>query len=188
MKRPLTIYSPLFAATLFIAGCGYNTIQTMDERVNQAQGQVQTQLQRRNDLIPNLVATVRGVAKQESTIFTSIADARARLGGAIQSGNVRQMAAADSVLSQGIGRLLAIAENYPQLQSSQNFRQLQDQLEGTENRISVARQDYNTAVGEYNSYIRRFPYNLTAKVFGMGQPREYFQATGAAAQPPTVSF
>jgi LemA protein len=98
------------------------------------------------------------------------------------------MAAADSVLSQGIGRLLAIAENYPQLQSSQNFRQLQDQLEGTENRISVARQDYNTSVGEYNSYIRRFPYNLTAKVFGMGQPREYFQATQGAAEPPTVKF
>ena len=187
MRRSSRIHLSLLAATM-LASCGYNTIQTMDERVNQAQGQVQTQLQRRNDLIPNLVATVRGVAKQESTIFTSIAEARTRIGGAIQSGNVRQMAAADSVLTQGIGRLLVIAENYPQLQSSQNFRQLQDQLEGTENRISVARQDYNTAVGEYNAYIRRFPYNLTAKVFGMGEPRDYFQATGAAAQPPTVSF
>ena len=98
------------------------------------------------------------------------------------------MAAADSVLSQGLGRLLAIAENYPQLQSSQNFRDLQTQLEGTENRISVARQDYNTAVGEYNSYIRRFPNNLTAKVFGMGKPRDYFEASQGAAQPPTVKF
>jgi LemA protein len=188
MKRPLRIHWPLLAAALFLAGCGYNTIQSMDERVNQAQGQIQTQLQRRADLIPNLVNTVKGVTKQEDTVFISIANARARLGGAIQSGSVRQMAAADSVLSQGLGRLLAIAENYPQLQSSQNFRQLQDQLEGTENRISVARQDYNTAVGEYNAYIRRFPYNLTAKVFGMGQPREYFQASQGAAQAPTVSF
>jgi LemA protein len=186
MRGP-RIHLTLFAAAM-LGGCGYNTIQTLDERVNQAQGQVQTQLQRRNDLIPNLVATVRGVAKQESTIFTSIADARARLGGAIQSGNVRQMAAADSVLTQGLGRLLAIAENYPQLRSSENFRDLQSQLEGTENRISVARQDYNTAVGEYNAYIRRFPYNLTAKVFGMGRPREYFEAAPGAEQAPRVAF
>ena len=94
----------------------------MDERVNQAQGQIQTQLQRRADLIPNLVNTVKGVTKQEDTVFISIANARARLGGAIQSGNVRQMAAANPLLTQGLGRLLAIAENYPQLQSSENFR------------------------------------------------------------------
>jgi len=182
------MYVSLLASALLLAGCGYNQIQTLDERVNQAQGQIQTQLQRRADLIPNLVNTVKGVTKQEDTVFISIANARARLGGAIQSGNVRQMAAADSVLSQGLGRLLAIAENYPQLQSSQNFRDLQTQLEGTENRISVSRQDYNNAVGEYNSYIRRFPYNLTAKVFGMGKPRDYFEASQGAAQAPTVSF
>ena len=188
MKRSLGVHLFLLATTVLVGGCGYNTIQTLDERVNQAQGQVQTQLQRRSDLIPNLVNTVKGITKQEDTVFISIANARARLGGAIQSGNVRQMAAADSVLSQGLGRLLAIAENYPQLQSSQNFRQLQDQLEGTENRISVARQDYNSAVGEYNGYIRRFPYNLTAKVFGMGEPREYFAAASGAAEAPTVTF
>jgi LemA protein len=188
MQRSTRMYLPLLASALWLAGCGYNQIQTMDERVNQAQGQIQTQLQRRADLIPNLVNTVKGVTKQEDTVFISIANARSRLGGAIRSGNIGQMAAADSVLSQGLGRLLAIAENYPQLQSSQNFRQLQDQLEGTENRISVARQDYNTAVGEYNGYIRRFPYNLTAKVFGMGQPREYFQAQQGATQAPTVTF
>lgn len=188
MKRSLGVHLFLLATAVLIGGCGYNTIQTLDERVNQAQGQVQTQLQRRSDLIPNLVNTVKGITKQEDTVFISIANARARLGGAIQSGNVRQMAAADSALSQGLGRLLAIAENYPQLQSSQNFRQLQDQLEGTENRISVSRQDYNTAVGEYNAYIRRFPYNLTAKVFGMGEPREYFEAAPGATEAPTVSF
>jgi LemA protein len=179
---------PLLATCIVLAGCGYNTIQTMDERVNQAQGQIQTQLQRRSDLIPNLVETVRGVAKQESTVFISVANARSRLAGAVQSGDVDSMAAANQELSQGIGRLLAISENYPQLRSSDNFRQLQDQLEGTENRISVARQDYNTAVGEYNAYIRRFPYNITANVFGMGTPRKYFAAEAGAQQAPEVRF
>jgi len=174
-------------ATL-IAGCGYNTIQTMDERVNQAQGQIQAQLQRRADLIPNLVNTVKGITKQEDTVFISIANARSRLGGAIQSGNVPEMAAANDQLSAGLGRLIAISENYPQLRSSENFKQLQDQLEGTENRISVARQDYNAAVGEYNAYIRRFPYNITAKVFGMGKAREYFEAQKGAAEAPKVQF
>ena len=188
MNRSSRIQVPVLAALVFVAGCGYNTIQTLDERVNQAQGQIQTQLQRRSDLIPNLVNTVKGITKQEDTVFISIANARARLAGAVQSGNVPEMAAANQQLSQGLGRLLAIAENYPQLQSSQNFRQLQEQLEGTENRIAVARQDYNTAVGEYNAFIRRFPYNLTAKVFGMGSPRAYFEAAEGAREVPKVQF
>jgi LemA protein len=188
MRRFLTIHLPLVASVALIAGCGYNDIQTMDERVNQAQGQIQSQLQRRNDLIPNLVQTVKGVTKQEDTVFISIANARSRLAGAVQSGNVGEMSAADQQVSQGLGRLLAISENYPQLRSSENFRDLQSQIEGTENRISVARQDYNTAVGEYNAYIRRFPYNLTAKVFGMGKPREYFGAAPGATEPPQVKF
>ena len=188
MNRGSRIQLPLLASLVLVAGCGYNTIQTLDERVNQAQGQIQTQLQRRSDLIPNLVETVKGITKQEDTVFISIANARARLGGAVQSGNVPEMAAANQQLSQGLGRLLAIAENYPQLQSSQNFRQLQEQLEGTENRVAVARQDYNTAVGEYNGYIRRFPYNLTAKVFGLGTPREYFEAEAGAKEAPKVEF
>jgi LemA protein len=188
MKRSSMIRVPLLATVMLIAGCGYNNIQTMDERVNQAQGQIQTQLQRRSDLIPNLVNTVKGVTKQEDTVFISIANARARLSGAVQAGNVPEMAAANQQLTQGLGRLLAISENYPQLRSSENFRQLQDQLEGTENRIAVARQDYNTAVGEYNAYIRRFPYNLTAKVFGLGKPREYFEAAAGAQEAPKVTF
>ncbi|MDQ3223000.1 MAG: LemA family protein [Gemmatimonadota bacterium] len=188
MNRSSRIQVPLLASLLLVAGCGYNTIQSLDERVNQAQGQIQTQLQRRSDLIPNLVETVKGITKQEDTVFISIANARARLGGAVQAGNVPEMSAANQQLTQGLGRLLAIAEAYPQLQSSQNFRQLQDQLEGTENRVAVARQDYNTAVGEYNSYIRRFPYNLTAKVFGMGSPREYFEAEAGSTEAPQVRF
>ena len=179
---------PLLAAAVLIAGCGYNEIQTKDETVNKAQGQIQTQLQRRADLIPNLVNTVKGITKQEDTVFITIANARARLSGAIQSGNVPEMSAANQQLSQGLGRLLAISENYPQLRSSENFRQLQDQLEGTENRIAVARQDYNAAVGDFNAYIRRFPYNLTAKVFGLGKPRDYFEATAGAAEAPKVTF
>jgi len=188
MKRSSTIAFALATFAVLTAGCGYNTIQTMDERVNQAQGQIQTQLQRRADLIPNLVNTVKGVTKQEDTVFISIANARSRLGGAIQSGNVPEMSAANTALSQGLGRLLAISENYPQLRSSENFRQLQDQLEGTENRISVARQDYNSAVGDYNAYIRRFPYNLTAKIFGLGNPRAYFEAAAGATEAPKVQF
>jgi LemA protein len=188
MRRSFTRQLLLVVGATLGVGCGYNTIQTMDERVNQAQGQIQTQLQRRADLIPNLVNTVKGVTKQEDTVFISIANARSRLGGAIQSGNVPEMAAANNALNAGLGRLLAISENYPQLRSSENFKQLQDQLEGTENRIAVARQDYNTAVGEYNAYIRRFPYNLTAKVFGLGKPREYFEAAAGATEAPKVSF
>ncbi len=188
MQRASRMYLSLLTTALVLAGCGYNQIQTLDERVNQAQGQIQTQLQRRADLIPNLVNTVKGITKQEDTVFIAIANARARIGTAVKSGNVPEMAAANQQLNSGLERLLAIAENYPQLQSSQNFRDLQTQLEGTENRISVARQDYNTAVGEYNSYIRRFPNNLTAKVFGMGKPRDYFEASEGAAQPPTVKF
>ncbi len=178
----------LATAVVLLAGCGYNQMQTLDEKVNQAQGQIQTQLQRRADLIPNLVNTVKGITKQEDTVFISIANARAKLSGAIQSGNVGDMSAANTQLSQGLGRLLAISENYPELKSSENFRQLQDQLEGTENRISVARQDYNASVGEYNAFIRRFPYNLTAKVFGMGKSREYFEAEAGAAGAPKVQF
>ncbi len=188
MKRSSKVALSLVTLAMLTTGCGYNQIQTMDETVNKAKGQIQTQLQRRADLIPNLVNTVKGVTKQEDTVFISIANARAKLSGAVQSGNIGDMAAANAALGQGLGRLIAISENYPQLKSSENFRQLQDQLEGTENRVSVARQDYNTAVGEYNAYIRRFPYNLTAKVFGMGAPREYFAAEAGAAEAPKVGF
>ena len=170
------------------AGCGYNTIQTYDEQVNAAQSQIKVQLQRRADLVPNLVETVKGYAKQEQTIFTEVAEARAKLAGAVQSNDLQQMSAANTALTAPLGRLLAIAESYPQLKSNENFRALQDQLEGTENRIAVARQDYNETVNRYNAYIRRFPAVLTAKVIGKG-PREYFELqTPAAAETPKVDF
>src|ERR1700674_1337358 len=114
MKRsPMVVALFVAAAASFTGGCGYNQIQTMDEKVSQAQGQIQTQLQRRADLIPNLVSTVKGITKQEDTVFISIANARSKLSGAVQSGNVPEMAAANAQLSQGLGRLLAISENYP---------------------------------------------------------------------------
>lgn len=171
-----------------VAGCGYNTIQTMDEQVNAAEAQIKVQLQRRADLIPNLVETVRGFARQESLVFVAVAEARAKLSGAVQSGNLQQMAEAESALRQPLGRLLAIAEAYPQLKSNENFRALQDQLEGTENRLATARTDYNEAVNRYNAYIRRFPQVLTAKVLGK-KARAYFELqTPGAAEAPKVNF
>jgi len=178
----------LLLALVFVAGCGYNQIQTLDERINASESQIKVQLQRRADLIPNLVETVKAYAKQEQTIFTAVAEARAKLAGAVQSGSIEDMSRANTELTAGLGRLLAIVENYPQLKSNENFRVLQDQLEGTENRISTARQDYNETVNTYNAYIRRFPQVLTAKVLGK-KPRAYFELqTPGAAEAPKVDF
>jgi LemA protein len=173
---------------ILLTGCGYNRIQTLDEQVNAYEAQIKVQLQRRADLVPNLVATVQGYAQHEEQIFTAVAEARSRLGGAVQGGNLQQMAEANQALTGALGRLIAIAENYPQLKANENFRALQDQLEGTENRISTARGDYNSAVQTYNAFIRRFPYVLTAKVIGKGS-RQYFELVSAgAAEAPRVDF
>ena len=185
-RRALPAVLPL--ALVLVTGCGYNQIQTLDERINAAESQIRVQLQRRADLIPNLVETVKAYAKQEQTIFIAVADARARLAGAVQSGNLDSMAAANAALNAPLGRLLAIAENYPQLKSNENFRALQDQLEGTENRVAVARQDYNETVNTYNAYIRRFPQVITAKILGK-KARTYFELqTPGAAEAPRVDF
>ncbi len=174
---------------LAVAGCGYNTIQRRDEAVNQAASQIKVQLQRRADLVPNLVETVKGFARQESTVFIGVTEARARLTGAIQGGDLGAMAQANQQLTGALGRLFAVVEAYPELKSNANFLQLQDQLEGTENRISVARTDYNKAVEAYNGFIRQFPYNLTARLVGMSKPREYFElTTPEAAGAPKVKF
>lgn len=189
MTRSRSVRLSLAVTLLILAtGCGYNRIQTLDEQVNKAEGNIKAQLQRRADLVPNLVATVKGFAQQESTIFIAVAEARSRLAGAVQTGDVEQMAEANAALSAPLSRLLAISEAYPELKSNQNFLQLQDELTGSENRISVARQDYNAAVEAFNAYIRRFPYNLTAKMFGHGTPRKYFQTTAGAEEVPKVQF
>jgi LemA protein len=168
-------------------GCGYNKIQQLDERAQAYQGQIEVQLQRRADLIPNLVQTVKGYAQHEEAVFTQVANARAGLLGAVKSGDPEQMANANAQVTSVLGRLLAVVENYPQLKADQSFLRLQDELAGTENRIAVARQDYNAAVNEYNAYIRQFPAVITAKATGAG-PRKYFTATPGSTEAPKVDF
>lgn len=188
MRHSLRAILLPLAVAVTATGCGYNTIQTKDEAVSSALAQVKVQLQRRADLIPNLVETVKGFAAQESQIFTDVAEARSRLAGAVASGTPQEMAEANAALNAPLGRLLAIVEAYPDLKSNQNFLDLQSQLEGTENRIAVSRQDYNTIVEDYNGYIRRFPQVITAKIFGHGE-REYFDLTSpGAAEAPAVKF
>jgi LemA protein len=185
MKRRLVLaLAPLLVA---VSGCGYNTIQQMDENAAQAKQQISVQLQRRADLVPNLVNTVKGYAQHEEAVFTQVAQARAGLAGAIQTGDPSQMATANNQLTGALGRLLAISEAYPQLKADQGFLRLQDELTGTENRIATARNDYNQAVQSYNAYIRTFPQALTAKVTG-AKPRTYFEAAAGTETPPVVDF
>ncbi len=183
MRRTLALGLAVLAT-----GCGYNRIQRLDEQVNAYKSQIQVQLQRRADLVPNLVQTVKGYAQHEEEIFIAVAEARAKLGGALQSGDLQQMAAANQGLTGALGRLIAISEDYPQLKANENFRMLQDQLEGTENRIATAREDYNNAVRAYNAYIRQFPQVLTAKAIG-SKDRQYFEVTTPQAEEaPKVDF
>jgi len=168
-------------------GCGYNRIQSLDERAQQFQGQIEVQLQRRADLIGNLVETVKGYAAHEQAVFTQVANARAGLVNAVRSGDSEQMANANAQLTGAIGRLFAVVEAYPNLKADQNFRMLQDELTGTENRVAVSRNDYNTAVADYNAYIRQFPQVITAKVTG-AKPRKYFTAAPGATEAPKVDF
>lgn len=177
----------LLALPLALTGCGYNKIQQLDEQAGAAKQQISVQLQRRADLVPNLVQTVKGYAQHEEAVFTNVANARTGLAGAIQSGDPAQMATANAQLTGALGRLIAIAEAYPQLKADQGFLRLQDELAGTENRIATSRNDYNQAVQVYNTYIRTFPQALTAKVTGAG-PRTYFEATPGSEAPPQVDF
>lgn len=172
---------------VLVSGCGYNTIQRMDETASSAQSQIQVQLQRRADLIPNLVNTVKGYAAHEEEVFNNVAQARSRLLNAAKGGDPENMANANQAMTGALGRLLAISENYPNLKADENFLRLQDELTGTENRIAVARSDYNDAVKAYNAYIRQFPQVLTAKATG-AKPKKYYQATEKADTVPTVDF
>lgn len=171
-----------------LTGCGYNSIQTLDEQANAAQGQIEVQLQRRADLIPNLVQTVKGYAQHEEAVFTQVAQARAGVLGAVQGHDPQQMADANAQLTGALGRLIAVAEAYPTLKADAGFLRLQDELAGTENRIAVSRTDYNGAVQTYNAYIRQFPAVLMAKMTG-AKERKYFTVTNAAnREAPTVDF
>jgi LemA protein len=177
----------LAPALILLSGCGYNQIQTYDENANQAKQQISVQLQRRADLVPNLVNTVKGYAQHEEAVFTQVAQARAGLAGAIQGGDPQQMATANAALTGALGRLIAVAEAYPQLKADQGFLRLQDELAGTENRIATSRSDYNQAVQSYNTYIRRFPQAITAKVIG-AKTRTYYEAAPGSEVAPTVDF
>lgn len=178
----------LFTFPVAVSGCGYNTIQRYDEQASSAKGQIEVQLQRRADLIPNLVSTVKGYAQHEEAVFTEVAAARSGLVNAVKTGDPEQMANANATMNGALGRLMVVVEQYPQLKADQGFLRLQDELTGTENRIAVSRVDYNDAVKQYNAYIRQFPQVLTAKATG-AQPRKYYEATaGNAEQPPTVDF
>jgi LemA protein len=183
-RRMVLALTPLL---LGLGGCGYNQIQQKDETAAQAKQQISVQLQRRADLVPNLVNTVKGYAQHEEAVFTQVAQARTGLAGAIQTGDPQQMATANATLSGALGRLLAISEAYPQLKADQGFLRLQDELAGTENRIATSRNDYNEAVRDYNAYIRQFPQAITAKVIG-AKPRTYYEAAPGAETAPTVDF
>jgi LemA protein len=178
-----------------LGGCGYNQIQALDERTEERKSNIAVELTNRNQLIPNLVATVQGAAEFERGTFTEVAQARAGLQNAqqavdqaVQRGDIEQMSAADAQLTRQIGTYLNIAvEAYPQLRATQSFQALQDQLAENENRISVARRDYNEAVREYNTYVRQFPQAITARVVGAGR-KEPFEPPAGVEQPPVVDF
>ncbi len=193
--RKLVLGLTAFAG-LLLSGCGYNAMQTQDEQIKSAWSEVLNQYQRRSDLIPNLVNTVKGYAAQESSVLLGVTEARAKVG-AIQAtpelvndpAAFAKFQAAQGELTSALSRLLVVSENYPQLKSDQNFRDLQAQLEGTENRITVARNRYIQAVQNYNVTVRSFPGNLTAMIFGY-KPKPNFAVENEAAisKPPAVDF
>jgi LemA protein len=182
-------------AALSLAGCGLNSVPTADEQVNAAWGNLQADYQRRADLIPNLVNTVKGYAQQERTVLTDVTNARARATSIQLNANdltdpskVQAFQNAQNQLGGSLGRLLATFEAYPDLKSNQNFLALQDQLEGTENRINASRRDYNEAVRQYNTLIRTFPSAIGAKIFYGAKPKVPFEAAAGAQTAPTVTF
>ena len=172
----LSIYS-------FVKGT-YNSLVNMDETVNGSWAEVENNLQRRYDLIPNLVNTVKGFAKQEQSVLIGVTEARAKVGGATNQG---QRMAAENELSGALSRLMVVVEAYPQLKSDANFRQLQDELAGTENRLAVARKRYNDSVKNYNVLLRSFPQNVIAGMFGF-EKKEFFQAPTESQEAPQVQF
>jgi LemA protein len=186
----------VLVALLSLSGCGYNTLQSQDEQIKGAWAEVLNQYQRRADLVPNLVETVKGFAAQEQEVLLGVTNARSRVGGINATPELvndpeafAKFMAAQGEMTSALSRLLVVAENYPQLKSDANFRDLQAQLEGTENRITVARQRYIKAIQEYNTTVRSFPTNLTAMVFGHKvKPSFTVENEAAISKPPTVDF
>ena len=190
MLRKATMVAIVMAAAIGVSGCSYNRFVGQEEAVKTQWSEVENQLQRRNDLIPNLVETVKGYAQQERDVFGQIADARAKLSGAQSAAPgvpTEQKIQAANEQSTALNRLLVVVENYPQLRSNESFNRLMDELSGTENRIAVARMRYNEKVQEYNTSRRSFPANVTASIFGF---KEYplFNAPPEAERAPRVDF
>lgn len=184
MKKSVIIIIAIIALIAIIIGSSYNGIVAKSEEVDNKFATIDTQLQRRADLIPNLVNTVKGYAAQEKEIIDSVTAARAKLAGA---NTVAEKADADEELTNALNRLMVVVESYPDLKSSQNFIQLSDELAGTENRIATARRDYNEAVKEYNLKIKKFPTNIMANMFGY-ESKDYFQASEGSQEVPNVNF
>ncbi len=192
MKKTAVVVA--LASTLTLSGCGYNTLQVKDEAVTAAWSEVQNQYQRRADLVPNLVNVVKGYAKHEEQVLTEVTQARANVAGLKVDKEVLEDPAlfqkyqeAQAQMTGALSRLIAVSENYPDLKANEQFRDLQVQLEGTENRIAVARNRYITTVQDFNSYARQFPQVMTAKVIGM-DTKPNFSAEQSAQKVPTVSF
>jgi len=193
--KKVLMFALVVVAVLALSSCGYNRMQQLEEAVNRAWGDLEAQLQRRSDLIPNLVATVRGYASHERETLEAVVNARARATSVQLTpellSNPQAMAQfqeAQGSLTSALSRLLVVVEAYPELKANQNFRDLQVQLEGTENRISVARQRYNEAVERFNFSIRRFPNSITNSLLLHLERKEYFEADAAAREVPKVEF
>jgi LemA protein len=187
MKKSLIVVGVIVLIVLiffFTVRGTYNRLVALDEGVKTAWSQVENQLQRRMDLIPNYVETVKGYAKQEREVLIAVTEARAKVAGA---GSIEGKIEANNELSSALARLLVVVERYPDLKSNQNFMRLQDELAGTENRIAVERRRYNEAVRLYNTTVRSFPTNILAGMFGFGRA-DLFEAPAAAEEPPKVTF
>jgi len=189
-----TAATVVLASTLSLTGCGYNTLQVKDEAVTASWAEVQNQYQRRADLVPNLVNVVKGYAKHEEQVLTEVTQARANVAGLKVDKQVLEDPAlfqkyqeAQAQMTSALSRLIAVSENYPDLKANEQFRDLQAQLEGTENRIAVARNRYIASVQDFNAYSRQFPQVMTAKVIGM-DPKPNFSAEQSAQTAPKVSF
>jgi LemA protein len=183
-RRALVQVVALAAATIPLTGCSYNTFVSQEQAIKAQWAQVENQLQRRNDLIPNLVETTKGFAQHEEAVYKDIADARSKL---LAAKSPDETIAAANQQTSALGRLLAVVENYPQLKSNEQFNRLMDELSGTENRLAVERMRYNEAVQAYNTSRGQFPSNLTAKMFGFKE-YPFFQAPADAKQVPKVNF
>jgi len=184
MRRRVLNLALLAVAAVTLSGCSYNRFTTQEEAIKGAWGEVQNQIQRRNDLIPNLVETVKGYASHEEGVFKEIADARSKL---LAAKSPAETIEAANQQSSALGRLLAVVENYPNLKANEQFNRLMDELAGTENRLGVARMRYNERIQEYNTTRRRFPSNMTAKVFGFKE-YPYYEAPASSQAAPKVDF